>query len=343
MSSIDTYGLINAKVRTMRSYFLTEAQYRQLVESKSLREFWALLSQTRYAPLVEKVNYQEPVQVEQSFLLAEIQQLNQIKKYSHKRTSDVLNRLMERYDGEKLKIILRSWFRQGKGSNEILPDRILYDFPIQAMVQAKDIHEIIFLLEGTPFQKVLYEARQNYIETRSLFPLELAIDRRIYQRLLDIKSFINRRDRRIVERLIGVEIDLKNLEWIGRFKKYYQLSSAQIADYLLPHGYRLGKEQIRQSLGGDSITKILLQIMRGMNADLPAEMEGELALKALDLFLKEVLMREARRAFGEFPFSIGSVLGYFYLMRLEMQNLRMMVQAKQYNLPPADIDGMLFY
>jgi len=327
----------------MRSYFLTDAQYRQLIEAKSLREFWSQLNQTHYAPLVKTVNYQEPVQVEQSFLLAEIQQFIRIKKYSRKKTADVLNRLIERYEGEKLKIILRSWFRQGKGADAILPDRILYNFPIQEMAKAKDIHEIILLLEGTPFQKVLMQAKQDFIETRSLFPLELAIDRRVFQRMLEMKSFLNRRDRRIAERLIGVEIDLKNLEWIGRFKKYYQISSAKIADYLLPHGYRLGAEQIRQSLGGDSITKILLQIMRGMKVDLPLEMEGEFALKSLDLFLKEILMREARRSFGEFPFSIGSILGYYYLMRLEMQNLRTLVQAKQYNLPPEDIDEMLFY
>jgi len=343
MSSIDTYGLINAKVRTMRSGFLKESQYRPLVEAKSLREFWSLLAQTRYAPLVEKVNYQDPAQVEQSFLLAEVQQLKQIQKYSRNQTRDVLNRLMQRYDGEKLKIILRSWHHQGRGADAIFPDRILYDFPIQAMMKAGDIYEIVFLLEGSPFQKVLQDKCREFAETRSLFSLELAIDRYVFRQMLDMKSFLNSRDRRIVERLIGVEIDLKNLEWIGRFKKYYQLTSAQIADYLLPHGYRLGKEQIRQFLGGDSVSKVLVQIMQGMKVDLPSEMEGELALETLDLFLKEVLMREARRAFGEFPFSIGAILGYFYLMRLEMQNLRTLVQAKQYELPPEMIDNMLLY
>jgi len=343
MNAIGTYGMINAKVRTMRSYFLTETQYRQLIETKSLREFWNLLSETRYKSLVETVNYQEPAQVEHSFLMAEVEQLRQIRKYSRKETMDVISRLMERYDGEKLKIILRAWFRRKTEPDDIYLDKIIYDFPVSALLKARDIHEFILLLEGTPFQKVLIPAAESYQLTKSLFPLELAIDRQVYERLLDVKTFLNRRDRHIVERLIGVEIDLRNLDWIGRFKKYFEVSSAQIGDYLLPHGYRLGENQIRQFLGGDSVTKVLLDIMRGMKVSLPGTMEGDLALEALDLFLREVLMKEARRAFTVFPFSIGAILGYYYLMRLEMQNLRTMVQAKQYNLPPQTIDSMVLY
>jgi V/A-type H+-transporting ATPase subunit C len=343
MSSIGTYALVNAKVRAMRSQFLNESQYRQLIDTKSLREFWSLLSRTRYASLVEKVNYQEPAQVEISFLLAEVQQLRQIRKYCRRKTMEIMNRLMERYDGEKLKIILRSWYRQGKGADAIFPEPILTDFPIRKLVESKNIHEFILLLEGSVFQRVLSSVQRDFIETKSLFPLELAIDRHIFQHLLDMKSFLNARDKRILERLIGVEIDLKNLEWIGRFKKYYDLTSAQIADYLLPYGYRLGVNQIRQSLAGESLSSVLVQIIRGMGVDLPVEMEEDFALEALDQFLKDVLMREARRVFGEFPFSVGSILGYFYLMRLELNNLRTLVQAKQYEYPPERTENLLYY
>ena len=343
MTSIGTYALVNAKVRAMRSHFLDESQYRQLIESKSLRELWSLLGRSRYASLVEKVNYQEPAQVEISFLLAEVQQLRQIRKYCRKNTMEIINRLMERYDGEKLKIILRSWYRQGKGADAIFPEPILTDFPVQKLVGSKNIHEFILSLGNSVFQQVLVSAQRDFIETKSLFPLELAIDRHIYQRLLDMRSFLNRRDKHILGRLIGIEIDLKNLEWIGRFKKYYTLTSAQIADYLLPYGYRLGVSQIRESLAGESISSILIQILRGMRVDLPAEMEGEFALEALDQFLKDMLLREARRVFGEFPFSLGSILGYFYLMRLEMNNLRTLVQAKQYEYPPERIKNLLYY
>jgi V/A-type H+-transporting ATPase subunit C len=343
MSSIGTYALVNAKVRAMRSQFLNESQYRELIDTKSLREFWSLLSRTRYASLVEKVNYQEPAQVEISFLLAEVQQLRQIRKYCRKKTMEIINRLMERYDGEKLKIILRSWYRQGRGADAIFPEPILTDFPIRKLVESKNIHEFILSLEGSVFQRVLISVQRDYIETKSLFPLELAIDRHIYQRLLDMKSFLNARDRRILERLIGIEIDLKNLEWIGRFKKYYDLTSAQIADYLLPYGYRLGVNQIRESLAGESLSSVLIQIIRGMRVDMPAEIEEDFALEALDQFLKDVLMREARRVFGEFPFSVGSILGYFYLMRLELNNLRTLVQAKLYEYPPERTENLLYY
>jgi V/A-type H+-transporting ATPase subunit C len=334
---------VNAKVRAMRSQFLNESQYRELIDTKSLREFWSLLSRTRYASLVEKVNYQEPAQVEISFLLAEVQQLRQIRKYCRKKTMEIINRLMERYDGEKLKIILRSWYRQGRGADAIFPEPILTDFPIRKLVESKNIHEFILSLEGSVFQRVLISVQRDYIETKSLFPLELAIDRHIYQRLLDMKSFLNARDRRILERLIGIEIDLKNLEWIGRFKKYYDLTSAQIADYLLPYGYRLGVNQIRESLAGESLSSVLVQIIRGMRVDMPAEIEEDFALEALDQFLKDVLMREARRVFGEFPFSVGSILGYFYLMRLELNNLRTLVQAKLYEYPPERTENLLYY
>ena len=220
MGGVSTYGFINAKVRAMRSSLLGDAEYRALVEAKSLRDFLSLLANTRYEQLAEQLNYQDIHAMEQALFFSEIHQLTIIRKYCRKETRPAMDRLMERYEGERLKAMLRSWHRNGAGRDQIFPDRILYDIPVQVLIESKDIHEWIFLLQGTPFQKPIADARQKFIETRSTFPLELAVDQCVFERLLDMKSKLNRRDREIIEHLIGVEIDLKNLEWIGRFKKY---------------------------------------------------------------------------------------------------------------------------
>jgi V/A-type H+-transporting ATPase subunit C len=341
MTSIGTYGFINAKVRAMRSFLLTDAVYRTLAAAEGLQEVFSVLSQTHLRNVVEHATAQEPEKIEQALLREEIQRIQSIQKKSHKRVVRLVTLYLERYDGERLKVILRYWHRKTEKEVPIIRERIVYDFPIDAIVMAETLGEVITLLEGTPFQDVLARVAAEYRKSQTLFPLELAIDRSVFDRLWQATGDLGTKDKSIARRLLGIEIDLRNLDWIGRLKTYYDLSSADIGDRTLPHGYRIHAEDIRRIATEGNVLQALIKVASGshFSGHLPTESESD--LKDLEHLLYQILVIEARKAFSEFPFSIGSILGYFTLLRIETRNVRTLFQAKRYGLPSQRIESLL--
>ena len=341
MSSIGTYGFINAKVRAMRSFLLTESVYRMMAGSQSLKEMLTILSQTRFRKLVEKLKSEDITEIEQALIQEEIGQLRAIEKNSSGMVCRLVSLFLERYEGERLKALLRRWHHKKEGEIPVFQDKIFYDFPVESIILAGQIEEVVSLLEGTPFQKILADVAAIYKERKSLFPLELAIDRDLFDRLWRAIEPLNSKDRHIANKLLGIEIDLKNLNWIGRFKHYYNILPATLPDFLLPHGYRLRSGEIQRVVTGGSVSEVLTDVARGAGITFPEEQERGTDFDALERFLYQVLYVEARRAFGEFPFSIGAIFGYFYLMRIETKNIRTLLQAKAYELSNQEIEAHL--
>ena len=89
------------------------------------------------------------------------------------------------------------------------------------------------------------------------------------------------------------------------------------------------------------MTEILTKIIRGSALSLPGELDENAVSQIIENFLYHVLAVEAKHAFSEFPFSIGSILGYMILQRIESKNLKTIIYAKSYNLPASKIEDHL--
>ncbi len=325
----------------MRSYLLTAALYRSMIESRSFRELLDVLSKTDYQKIIKQLESSGPLTIEYILLTEEIHRLQKIARFSKQDPHQMVELFLERYDVEKLKTLLRLWHKKGETNTHIYKKKIVYDLPVDAILTAENLEGIVLLLEGTPFQNILEKHIQDYKEQKTVFPLELALDKEYYGRLWQTATTLNRRDRRIAQRLFGIEIDLKNLDWINRFRTYYQTPASEIQSYLLPHGYRLGSEEFQTVFGGENVTKILTKIIQGSALSLPEELDEKTVSQIIENFLYQILAVEAKRAFSEFPFSIGSILGYMILQRIESKNLKTIIYAKSYHLPPAKIEDHL--
>ena len=343
MTAINTYAFLNAKVRAMRSNLLSATFYKSMIDAYDQQDLYQLLVQSRFRNRIEQLGYHDAPAIERQLLLEEIDQLNVIRKYAKDPVKSFIASLMERYDNEKVKNLLRCWHHKESGQFDPIREKIVANIPVDLILSAPNLETIGTLLSPTPFGKSILSAVMDYQAHKTLFPVELALDRDTFQRLVDVSSNLNRKDMQIVRRLLGIEIDIKNLGWIGRFKSYYELSSADIMTRLLPQGYRLSMDHIRKILAGGSLQEALIEVLKGSQLKIPAELDDTLALDTMERFLYEILLYEAKRAFSDFPFSIGAVLGYFYLMRIETKNIRTLFQAKEYSLSAEQTESLLVY
>jgi len=343
MESVRQYGFINAKVRAMRSTFLTEMAYRSMSALKEPRELYSFLSQTRYRDVVDGIEAKTPEALERALFREEIRQLRIVQKFSKADTRKILDALLERYDGERLKTILRAWHSGEKEAAYVIRDDIVHPFPVDSLLSSKSIEEFAARLEGTPFRGVVQDRISVYEEKKTLFPIEVALDQLVYERLWKASARLSRTDRNILRKLVGIEIDLKNLDWILRFRNYYNLPMAEIGDLLLPNGWRLGTSRIKQILSDGNVTEALLDMSRGSSVAFVGSEDQGLSLNALERFLYQMLLAEARKVFMAFPLSIGAILGYAYLLRIESRNLRTLVYAKAYGMSAQQVEPFLIW
>ena len=232
------------------------------------------------------------------------------------------------------------WHRRTDLPEILIPEKILYAIPAN-IVDAADLKEFTRALADTPYAEPLRAAESDFTAYRSVFPLELAVDRTVFENLLKSSAALSTRDHSMVKRLVGIEIDISNLNWIGRFKRYYHLSSAEIGRLLLPNGFRIRQNKIRQIAAEGNLIQALMDIFQGAHLNIPDPQNEVLVLGMLERFFSQVLRDEAVHAFAGFPFSIGAVLGYFYLIRMETRNVRMLFESKKYTLTPQQAEDLL--
>jgi vacuolar-type H+-ATPase subunit C/Vma6 len=343
MTSISTYGFVNAKVRTKRSFLLTATLYHSMIEAQNLQELCSILLKTRYREMIEQLKSPTPLVIERALFGEEVRQLQQIAKHMKNDPHRMISLSMERYEIERLKIVLRQLHRKDKAPIPLYRKKILYDLPVDLLLSSDSLKSFVLLLEGTPYHKILTEVLPLYDERKTLFPLELALDKDLFNRIWEATTLLNRRDLRIARRLFGIEIDLRNIDWINRFRTYYNAPSADVEGWLLPHGYRLGSEDIQALLSKENVSDALAKATAGFRVPLPEDREGDNFMQAIESFLYRVLFSEAKRSFGEYPFSIGAILGYIVLQRIESKNLRTLIHAKSYDLTTQEIENLLIH
>lgn len=341
MGPLRTYGVLNAKVRAMRSVLLSTEQYLSLIRAEDLRETIRLLGEYGYAALAEEAGHADTERLELALKAEELHRIRRIAGKAGRPVSAVLHEILQEFEAERLKWILRLWFQKRGEPKTFLRDPALSPLPVHEIFDAPALDDVLHLLRGHPFHRVLTDARVEFEAKQTLFPFELAIDREQIRRFFESIEKLNRRDRRICRELAGIEIDLKNLNWIERFRRYYKMGSAEILSRLLPGGQRLGPDRLRRIVSEGRVGPILSEWEQDI--PIPPEKEGEakLMLQNLELFLNHVMLRRARRAFAGFPFSIGAVLGYRLLLGIQTMNLRTVIQGKAYELAADELQSRL--
>ncbi len=348
------YSLINAKLRARISNILPDEMFRQLAAAHSLEEALALLRDTPFAGLEEIYSGTGDLRMaELELLKAEIGIYENIKQYLQGGSLEVVDALLSYFEIENLKNAIRIFFdrkiRNRSGSSSIhyiLYERIIHDIPIDIIVNAENFDEIAGVCEGTPYSHIIKKYARTVESESSLFRMEIAMDHFYYSNLLAAIEKLSRRDRNIALRLIGVEIDLQNINWIIRFKNYYNLPLEPVLAAIVPGGFNLDKALITELYSAQNVTSALQVFVRGRYPGLSGFVSSKTTdvtsrLLLIQQMLNEIMKQEVQHILVGYPFTIGIILAYFILKRSELRKVRIILNTKQYGADQERIESMI--
>jgi V/A-type H+-transporting ATPase subunit C len=352
-SSIRKYAFINAKLRARISKLIPDSLFHQMMRVGTLEEALALLRTTPYSIIDETYAKTGDLKLgELELLKKEVSLHIEIEKYVKDDVLRLVQALMLGYEIENLKNAVRIFFdrkirnREGDDSHHyILRQRIIHDFSVDRIINAENIEEVVKSLENTPYSRLLSQHSEEILREGSLFIFEVSLDHFYYRNLLETAEHMQPRDRKDSLRIIGVEIDLHNVNWIIRLRKFYDLSLEQVLGIIIPGGYQLSGELLNETYASQDVSRIVQGIVRshpGLSTIVNSQAADSISrLLLVERLLEQIMLYEIKRILTGYPFTIGIVLSYFLLKHREMNKVKAILNAKQYRLPEEQIQGIV--
>ena len=352
--SLSKYAFINAKLRARISKILPDESFDELIKAPSIDAALAQLRDTPFAGLEEIYSSTGDLkQAELELLKNEIELYKNIREYLNGSPAVLVDALLTQFEIDNLKNAIRIYFDRkirkrsvDVSVHYIIYDRIIHDIPFDIIVNAENFDEIAGVCQGTPYHQIITKYSHTVESKGSLFRMEIAFDHFYYENLLAAIKKLDRRDRNIALRLAGVEIDLQNINWLLRFKKFYDLPLEAVMATLVPGGLNLDKDIFNELYSAQNVMYVLQGFVKGKYPGLSALLSSQAAdstsrLLLIRRVLEEIMKHEVNHILVGYPFTIGIILSYFILKRNELNKIRTILNAKHYHIEQERIESML--
>lgn len=201
------------------------------------------------------------------------------------------------------------------------------------------INELIDCLQGTIYYPLLDSLRES--DEAGHFDYEMALDLFYFRTVwIGIKKNLSHQDQELIRQNFGTELDLLNLQWIYRAKKYYASSGESIKKLLIPIRYRLKEAQFKKLFDAENEEEFfaaLAETWYGARLR-AADMEEKPNLELLNQIILDKIHRAAAR---NHPYSMAMLYAYLYFKEDEIRRIVMVIEGVRYQIGAAAIMDLI--
>lgn len=341
MGDLLSYSGLTTKVKAMESHLVTDSQFRDMA---ALETVSAAVDYLRRLPAYEGLfdNMDElslhRSAIEQRLTLSLYEDFAKLYRFADLNQRTVLNMYFMHLEID----ILKKCFRNVYGHHQLEIDLSAFqDFfnkhshlNLEKLEAAGNIREFIAALEGSVYYEPLIHL--DDMENPTLFDYEILLDRLYFKTIWKaMDRNLDHKEKEIFIQSFGSRIDLMNLQWIYRSKKYYNLPPADIYSLLIPLNYHLNKEQtakLAEAASLDEFFTVLKTTRYGHERYIDTTDQVN-----LERLTQEVLERIYHSAIQKNPYSIAAPNSYLYFKETEIHKIITLIESIRYRVSPEDI------
>lgn len=333
MGNVIAYSGIYAKVSSMQAQLLQEEDFKRLAEQGISRDKAIFLSGFRsYASLFssESTEPMHRADVERRLFLSLLDDFEKLYRFSNTEQRIFMDLYFAHFEVRLIKICLEAVVGHTQ-----MPQLLRYmpyfkrhsRINLEALSESESIGQFIERLAGTEYYAIL--ARLFESGTARLADYETAIDMRFFNTMWKRKDRVLKADaRRVVEKTLGSRIDILNLNWIYRVKKYYKMTPNEIYGLLIPVRYRISLAEMKAMVEAPDLAAFETAEQRTRYGPLLAAERrdgaglGEAAVRLQEAFYRASARRE--------PYSIAPINTYFFLKEEEIRRIISIIERSHY-------------
>lgn len=250
--SLLKYPNLNAKLKAMYANRLTKENINDLIKQNDIKNIVLMLKSKSdiFKSIQENVDRLEIEKLLDESLLKDILK---IKKLLNKSDNELFDIFLRQYEIKCIKSILRKLYSDDKKD-----DIIVQNVKMWTLKLFHEIKRIETIENFDNFFKAINRMGQySFIKKYqnndkiNVFEIENEIDKKYFENLYDkVKSNKN------LKKIIGSEIDLLNIEWIIRVKKYYNFDKQRLIQIIINRFYRIKSSTVKDIINTNSFNEI---------------------------------------------------------------------------------------
>lgn len=342
MRGLLAYSGLTTKVRAMTGQFLTRDQYRAMAALESVPEAVEFLRAfPAYAGVFPDMDSEDLHRGTIERLLAGSLYRDYARLY---RFASIKQRRFFKLYFMHFEIdIMKSCLRNAAAHQPVPVGLSRYEeffrshskLNLAAIGTAATTDEFIDSLEGTVYYPLLARIRDS--GDGGHFDYEMALDLYYFNVTWKaIKKNIPKRQQETILQGFGTKLDLLNLQWIYRTKRYYTIPGEEVKKLLIPIRYRLRNSQLEQLIAAESMDEYfsaLSETWYGARTRQAALDEKP----NLEILYDVILAHIHKTAAAKNPYSIASLYSYLYFKEDELRKIITVIEGIRYRLDAGEI------
>lgn len=339
MGKLLTYSGTTTKIRAIRSRLLTREDYKALQGMTSVENALAYLKQKPsykafFASTNESVLHRN--QVEQILTYSIYADFQRIYRFSTAHQREFMDLYFGRYEISIIKRSLRMIFDHRNVHTDLT---IFSDFfsrhskiSLEKLSVSRTLSEFVENLKGSIYYAPL--KRLSDLTSPTLWDYEMAIDLFYFNWFWKKgqKLFKNKSERKAFMEAYGVKIDLLNIEWIYRSRKFYNMESGDIYAHIIPVNYHLTPSEIKELTEAATLKEMAGVLKKTYYA----KRFPELTLEKLEKFYTSIRHEIQTKNARSDPYSIAFLISYLYEKEHEVDKLTTILECVRYGLSQND-------
>lgn len=328
MGSAKNFSALNTKISAMKNSLLTYEDFENLANMDNLNEIIGYLHDKE---LIEDRNLKYPNQVEVELTKNRIKILNKLKFYLDDEYNKLVELVLDKYIIDDIKKALRniSVGNRDIEKNSFIVMENFYDL-IKEGITLEDFLESLI---DTKFYKYIigYKSQDS---TNLLFFLEMSLDRNYFTNIFYQCDKLKKEDSKIVKKFYGEFIDLYNVSWIYRAKKFYKMPSVVIYNYSITGGELFNLNDIR-NFSYKALNEFIDEILETKyNFIFDSEQDIDLYMERR---IDRYLYYQSKDYIKENKYNFKKSLGLILITEYDLKDLKTILEARKYELNNEDI------
>lgn len=340
------HAALDTKVMALKAKTLSKEDYEHLIRAESLADVVRYLKDnTVYGAYLKDIDPEKAHRsdVEAALSRYQLDDTEKLLHYLDTADKDMLKVIVMQADIESLIILIRA-LAKGEDlkdvSRTLVYSEVHSKIPWKRLTEAEDWDQFKEALKGTPYYRRL-EVFDSVSLNQELFQIEKSLERYYYDHLKKVIGKLSGKDEKKLVQALRQGIDLENLVWVYRGKKFYHLRPDTLLTYALLGGEKVSQQDLMRLSGMTDEDELLDALEKFTDYDFLFRHDVE----DRDLHMERRVERYMYYKFRQLLQSSGvsKAFAYLKLLQYEMQDIISIIEGKRYSLSPAEMERYLIY
>ncbi len=342
---VSKYAAVNAKIQTMESLLLSDEDYKELISKNSVPTIVSYLKEnTAYSAMLRDVEPESTHRRELETLIKKrtVNVFSKFISFFYGSDKEFILLLLRQFEIENLKLSIRNALTEARKNVNELAGKF-YELGSHANIDPLKIaacsnaDEVLEVLEGSPYFKIIRNVLESQIKSKEslVYFVESALDRWYF---MSLKRESTKFNERIIIHDIGTRVDLANIEWIVRAKKFYSLSPEELYNSLIPIQHRVKLDYLRMACDTKNVRDAIEFFSKGPYSEVFENLADDDTLPfTLTQRLRRYFYNSVKSKRSSHDFTLAKALEYLYLMEYEFSDIILIIEAVRYSMKQEEI------